>query len=142
MWSCIAGYIIFILYETLFSRAGKDMFQYDFHPFWSYVAIMDGSEKLMRQNCLNVALFIPLGVLLWCVIRSEKWWMALVFGAALSICIEAMQLLMKRGFCEFDDVFHNTLGTLLGYWLAVAVAAIVKPLFADEKIDAKNVVDE
>lgn len=23
----------------------------------------------------------------------------------------------RRGLCEVDDVFHNTLGTAVGYWL-------------------------
>jgi len=46
LWFCMVGYIIFILYVTLFSRTSKETFQYNFLPFWSYSAILDGSDIL------------------------------------------------------------------------------------------------
>ncbi len=39
----------------------------------------------------------------------------------ISFCIETLQLLFKRGFAEFDDVFHNVLGCLLGYGIIVLI---------------------
>ncbi|MBR4027500.1 MAG: VanZ family protein [Lachnospiraceae bacterium] len=32
-----------------------------------------------------------------------------------SLTIEVLQLFMKKGLFEFDDIFHNTLGGVLGY---------------------------
>ena len=41
--------------------------------------------------------------------------MALVYSCTLSLCVELLQLVLKRGLCEFDDVFHNVLGSMVGY---------------------------
>lgn len=122
---CMIGYIFFILYMTLFSRDSKESFQYNFHPFWSYHAIIDGREDLVRENYLNILLFIPFGILLWCVLRQKKWWAALTAGCTLSLGIEVIQLMLKRGFCEFDDVFHNSLGTMIGYGLMAGIVTVL-----------------
>lgn len=34
---------------------------------------------------------------------------------AFSVFIEATQYFTGRGLCEFDDVFHNTLGACIGF---------------------------
>lgn len=78
---------------------------------------MNGKKYLIKEHYLNVALFIPLGMLIWLVMKRKVWWKALVFGCAMSFLIEVMQLVMKRGLCEFDDVMHNTLGCMVGYGL-------------------------
>lgn len=128
LWLCMVGYIIFILYVTLFSRACKETFQYNFLPFWSYSAILDGSDVLISEIFLNVLLFMPLGALLWCEKKLKKWWKSLTIGCLLSLCIEVAQLILKRGFCELDDVIHNSLGTIIGFWLAASIATIVNKL--------------
>jgi len=138
IWCCIAGYIIFILYVTLFSRESKDLFKYDFHPFWSYKAIIEGREDLLLENFLNVILFIPLGLLLWCVMKRKKWWEASAVGCVLSLCIEIAQLIMKRGFSELDDVIHNSLGTIIGYGLAAGLTMIVNKLICNRERRVKD----
>ena len=40
-------------------------------------------------------------------------------GFVFSSVIELSQLVLKRGLCEFDDVFHNTLGCVIGYGVGV-----------------------
>lgn len=35
--------------------------------------------------------------------------------------IEGTQFVLKRGVVEFDDIFNNTLGTLIGYGLIMAL---------------------
>ncbi len=41
-------------------------------------------------------------------------WKGLWFGDGLSCVVEMLQLVMGRGLCEFDDVFHNVVGTAVG----------------------------
>lgn len=137
-WCCMVGYTFFILYTTLFNRACKDSFQYNLSPFWSYSAINNGKDYLIRENYLNVLLFIPLGLLLSCVIKRDNCWKVLVFGSSLSLCIEVFQLITKRGFCEFDDVFHNSLGTLMGLGIATGVAAIVEVLLCSRESNVND----
>lgn len=114
------------------------MFRYDFHPFWSYKAFIDGRDDLLLENLLNVLLFIPFGLLLWCIMKLKKWWKALAVGCVFSLCIEIAQLIMKRGFSELDDVIHNLLGTIIGYGLAAGLTMIVNKLICNRERRVKD----
>jgi glycopeptide antibiotics resistance protein len=55
-------------------------------------------------------MFAPVGVL-----TGHRWkWRGLWVAAGLSITIELLQLVTSRGLCEFDDVFHNMIGAVIG----------------------------
>lgn len=118
----LVGYIWYTLDTTVLGRSDYSYYRYKTYPFWSYAAILSGEVSLIRENLLNVALFAPIGLLLCCLLPWRKWWIALMFGFELSVCIELLQLVWKRGTCEFDDVLHNTLGCLLGFILASGIA--------------------
>ena len=45
-------------------------------------------------------------------------------GGCLSVVIEFMQLYFKRGSCEVDDIIHNTLGCVIGYFIVRFVVYI------------------
>lgn len=122
----VSSYTTGVLYETVFSRPTNEGFHYNIYPFWSYIAILnDKGVNLMQSNYLNIALFIPLGIILWFAFERKRWWWTLIYSCALSICIEFLQLIMKRGLCEFDDVFHNVLGCMVGYWVMWLVTRTV-----------------
>ena len=112
------GYIWYTLDTTLLGRSDYSYYRYKTVPFWSYAAIMDGKESLIKENLLNVALFFPIGFLLYCLMPIRKWSITLMFGIFFSVCIELLQLVWRRGTCEFDDVFHNTIGCLIGFFVA------------------------
>ena len=80
--------------------------------------------NLMRVNYLNVGLFVPLGILVWFTLGKKKWWKVLLMMILFSASIELLQLVLKRGFCEFDDVFHNTVGGMIGYYLCILMVKI------------------
>ena len=74
---------------------------------------------------LNIALFVPLGVLLpllWKPFR--KWYAALGAGFGVSLLIELAQLFTGSGMCDVDDLFTNTLGAMLGWCAAMFVLAL------------------
>ncbi len=84
-------------------------------PFWSYVAYFDGTDRtLMKQILLNVVMFVPIGFCLAALDRRP--WQAAVIGFALSAAIEVTQLILCLGLFEFDDMIHNTVGTMIGVW--------------------------
>lgn len=126
-WVLVVGYIVFILSKTIIGRPETEEYTYDLLPFWSYLALIRG-EGVNLWMCiyLNVLFFIPLGALLWFALKNRKWWKALLFSIVLSLCIEVAQLVFKRGLFEFDDVFHNVLGCMLGYWSVNMIARIVE----------------
>ena len=108
-------YIFLIFCSTVFFRTTSELRKYDIHPFWSYKAIQDGREELLAENIMNVVVFIPVGLLLGIAFKQMTWWKALLIGCGISVTIESLQFLFKRGFSELDDVMHNTLGCLIGY---------------------------
>ena len=70
-------------------------------------------------------MFIPIGILV-----GWMWnWKGLWFGVGLSCVVEMLQLVMGRGLCEFDDVFHNMVGAIIG----VGVAMICRKLLGESE---------
>ena len=86
-------------------------------PFWSYFLYGQNTDlkEMAAINLLNVVMFIPVGLLLGLSFREMTWKKAILAGAGLSIFIELLQLIFKRGLCETDDVIHNVLGCMVGY---------------------------
>lgn len=122
-WRYVAGLLlaeyVFVLYcSTVIFRHVSSVREYDFTPFWSYRAYFSGNNpQLLPENIMNVVVFIPVGVLLGLSSRSMTWLWTLLIGACLSVGIESLQFIFLRGFSEFDDVMHNTLGCVMGYGL-------------------------
>lgn len=112
------GYIFLLFSSTVFFRIASDTPQYNFVPFWSYVAAYNGEEELVSENLLNVVVFIPIGLLVGLLIKgplySRSWMITLLIGLSLSLCIETLQFVLKKGFSEIDDVIHNTIGFFIG----------------------------
>ena len=66
-------------------------------------------------------MFIPAGVLAGRIWRWKGLWVA----AGLCVGIEILQLVTSRGLCEFDDVFHNMIGAVIGIGIAVVIEKMV-----------------
>lgn len=113
---------VFLLYcSTVFFR-GEAARGHNFLPFWSYVEIYHGDEQgLLPQNIMNVVVFMPVGLLLGMAFRSMNWWKAGLAGCCISLLIEILQYVFKRGFSEFDDIFHNVIGCMIGYAVSLIV---------------------
>lgn len=95
-------------------------------PFRIVRAIMEGDDVFITQAIMNVSAFIPLGFLLGCAFGRIKWWKVLLIGGGLSMIIEILQYVLQRGFAEFDDVFHNVVGCMIGYGVYSLVNLVTK----------------
>lgn len=114
----LVEYVFLIFCSTVIFRATGEISKYDFHPFWSYKAIQDGRENLLAENIMNVIVFIPIGMILGSLLRVKgSWLVALLIGCSISVTIEILQFFFMRGFSEVDDVMHNTVGCLLGWFM-------------------------
>lgn len=91
---------------------------------WAHEAGLPASVDLVVLEAVaNVALFVPLGVLLpWA--RAVRPWTAIPAGLALSAAIELTQLAMPARFPSVQDVVMNTLGAAVGAALVLAVRAV------------------
>ena len=121
-------YIFLIFCSTVFFRTTSELRKYDIHPFWSYQAIQDGREDLLAENIMNVVVFIPVGLLLSIPFKQVTWWKALLIGCGISAVIEALQFFFLRGFSELDDVMHNTVGCMVGWFMVKGTRLMVKGL--------------
>ena len=94
-----------------------------------FLALMEAwgafTLQVWLNPLLNIAMFVPLGVLLPLAVRLfRRWYWMLAAGAGVSFVIEALQYILKRGQADVDDLICNTLGAMLGYCLCMAVASL------------------
>jgi len=69
----------------------------------------------------NVALFVPVGLLLALELRRRPWWVPALAGAGISVLAELAQALLRPDrFATGWDVLANTLGAVVGSILAAA----------------------
>lgn len=103
----LAGYIVTLLYITVFSRTAITQMRLHLIPFENFNPIK------WIGFAENVILFLPAGALLLagtsCAVHTGLW-----FGSFLSLCVELLQLISRRGIADIDDLLANTLGGLLG----------------------------
>lgn len=72
---------------------------------------------------MNVVVFMPLGLMMAAGFENIKWWQILIVGLGFSVTIESLQYLLNLGVSEFDDVFHNTIGCMVGYGILKIVVS-------------------
>ncbi|MDR6504445.1 acetyltransferase-like isoleucine patch superfamily enzyme/VanZ family protein [Arthrobacter oryzae] len=76
------------------------------------------------EGAANVALFMPIGLLVTQFVSRRRWWLAVATGLMTSAAIESVQfLLLSERHASLRDVVNNTLGALLG----ALVARVVRP---------------
>lgn len=121
-------FTIFVFGSTVFGREPREL-QYMLEPFWSYKEIRNGNMHILIEVILNVFLLMPAGFLLSFVIaQPNKYLFGLLFGIAISSTIEILQLVWRRGLFEFDDIFHNGLGCLVGYCIGNVILKGIRKL--------------
>lgn len=112
-------YLVFLLGGTILNREIGEEYMIEGVPFWSYLDLLsEWSIPMAVQILYNILVFIPWGFLLpemVCIKRKIR--MVLLSAFGLSFGIEVIQLVFKLGLFEFDDVFHNVLGAVIGYGL-------------------------
>ena len=124
------AYCIFIIYYTLQPRTVGDSHRADLRLMWAYREMLTGHPEWKEDvgyNVKNILFFIPFG--LWfpegfkppSVFKDKRWLLILSAGMLFSVIIEITQYITCRGLCETDDVLCNGLGSLLGYWLFIAL---------------------
>lgn len=112
----LVEYYFLVLCSTVICRASRGERHIEIMPFWNYPDIwnrVDYPSDLI-EVLLNIALFMPIGLLLGGIgFKTKK---ILLSGICLSGIIEVSQFAFCKGLCETDDVIHNTLGCVIGYF--------------------------
>ena len=136
-------YLFSVYATTVFSRPVHADYSYELLPFWSYRAIRGGEKSLIKENFYNVLMLMPVGLLLpaggvfeftmkcrhkrsalSAGYEKKNAFYTILAGFLVSLSIELMQLIFKRGLFEFDDMLHNTIGTAIGYGIYLGIRCL------------------
>lgn len=99
-------------------------FKLNLIPFTNLFAFA-GTKETLTNIIGNVAMFIPSGIVLPIVYkRLDSFWKTVAAGAAISLCIELIQLLFYTRTTDTNDLILNTLGVMIGY----GIYALIKKL--------------
>lgn len=111
----LLNYILAILFFTVIGRRSWDYYRYNWDFGYSYREVfIQNKEGLAKQLIANIAIFIPVGFMSSCLFKQYALGKSVLYGCVLSLVIELLQLLLKRGCCEIDDLISNMIGTILG----------------------------
>lgn len=114
----LCEYMFIVFVSTVLSRKSGAEYLYKLELFWSYRNFFEiGAIGVLLENFYNTLLLLPYGLLCRVLYKRMSMIRILVSGCCVSITIEFSQLLLKRGYFEFEDIFHNILGVFLGYML-------------------------
>ena len=115
-WILLIGWAGAFLYVTVLQKSYCGRI-WNFQPFLMLrEAFNRFTPQLLLNIPMNIAVFVPFGILLPLLFKKqEKWKWALLTGALTALGTELLQLLTARGVCDIDDVILDTLGTMLGW---------------------------
>ncbi len=127
----LVGYVVILLYATIFRFPGGGFRDASLHLFRGWREAWNGfTTQLWLNVLLNVAMFVPLGILLPLLTKNyRRWYLTLAEGFGTSLVIEVIQYITARGLFDVDDLFNNTLGAMIGYGLLM----VCLTLFGKEK---------
>lgn len=119
----LSGLVAVTLMNRMESGFRIDVQLRPFLAFWE--AWNQFTLKVWLNPLLNIAMFVPLGVLLPLAAKPfRRWYWMLAAGAGTSLLIEVLQYIFGRGQADIDDLLCNTLGAMLGYCLYMLFASL------------------
>jgi glycopeptide antibiotics resistance protein len=101
----------------------------NFVPFKTILQYLLGDKGLIIAGANlvgNIALLVPIGFLVPFVYRNMTWKKSLALAAAAGLAIEGMQVVLRVGIFDIDDVVLNALGVMIGYWTFAILAKWVR----------------
>lgn len=100
-------------------------------PFKNTIEYITGSDRfnmdIIINNTLgNILIFLPLGIFLPLLFkRYSRFSKVIVASIVISFSIETLQLVLKIGQFDIDDVILNTLGSILGFLLFKIIKNVI-----------------
>ena len=110
-----AVFVITVLGRTGVEGAGySDLVNLDLIGTWT--GRIGGDEYDRRELFLNFFMLMPAGFL-FPAAAKKKLVPTLIFCFLLTLSVETLQLLTRRGWFELNDIADNTVGAVIGYGL-------------------------
>lgn len=136
--SVIFSYIFLMFCSTVIYRNKLDGYEIELMPFWNYPRVFSLIEPMeFWEVILNIVIFIPVGIGFSTILYpNQSWKKVLTYVSLLSLAIELTQLVTQRGLCETNDLIHNTIGGMMGYYVYTKLCSICKS--KNTRIDDKE----
>ena len=113
-------YVIVLICSAILCRETRETEQIMRDLFWGW----HSTRQLFWGNVINIAAFIPVGLLIGLIVPRYRLLVASLVGLFLSETFECFQLILHRGVFDVDDLFNNVLGALIGGLIAVVVIKV------------------
>lgn len=121
-------WLLLVVCLTSLSRGANFTGSANLDLFSGYVSAWNNwSVSELQLILFNMLMFAPLGFLaplLWK--RAERLPVTLAVSLGVTGFIELFQLLTGTGIFELDDLLHNLLGSLAGYFLVMALLSLAR----------------
>jgi len=110
-------YILILLKLTLFRQTTLENYEINFTLFVDLINVYkkSGLWQFIRLFIGNIVWFIPFGFMLPKMLKKCNFTTVTLSGFLLTLLIEILQLVFKKGICEIDDLILNIAGTMIGY---------------------------
>lgn len=83
-----------------------------FQRSWKHGYLNKG--LIVSNICGNIVMFMPMVILLWCLIKKlRKPWLLAIINAAIIIIVEVCQYIFSVGSCDIDDFILNMIGVII-----------------------------
>ena len=129
VWAAFAIYTAVMLWLLIFQRLFAGSFvsaelpdRFQFIPFRTVSELAEMlsafsiNDFAFRNIAGNIVLFIPIGIFLPVLFRSQRKFLFMLTTTVITIClIELIQALTALGTCDIDDLILNTAGACIGY---------------------------
>ena len=121
-------YIVVLLYFTVTGRYSHEEYEYEIQFFTSYRWFFrHNEEQMLRQLLINLVMLMPVGFLLPIIINvKHKYLVTMALSLLLTVFIETMQLIMKCGEFEIDDIINNFVGAVMGMLIYMLLNRIIQ----------------
>lgn len=117
----LAILIYFLFFAEGFRETSEGIYRYSFRPFHEIMRYIKywrtiGLARVFINLAGNVIAFMPFGFFLPHLSKRKlSFWTVTLFSLEFSFAVEVLQLFLKVGCCDVDDLMLNTLGGMLGY---------------------------
>lgn len=117
----LVEYLFVVLCSTVICRPSITFVfdRLELVPLWTYKCVINHAPGVSVWDIvLNVALFMPLGFLVKLIYPSLSLLKMLGIAVICSLFIEINQYIFEKGVAQTDDVMHNVIGALSGWFIA------------------------
>ena len=128
----LIGYCFLILSATVLARSSHVLYRCELIPFVTYKKALYSAD-FRWEIISNVIMFIPIGFLVPFSIKKSVslvrlFFLTILYGLLISIGIEILQFITKKGLAETDDLISNSIGIAIGFTCSVLMKLITNSL--------------